>query len=227
MASVEDRWFHARPGPDGKKARKSRHGSGKRWKVHYTDPDGRQRSDSFDRRVDADRFKSTVEADILRGTYIDPDAGSITLGRYVTEIWLPAQTFEPSTRETVERQVRLHILPGLGDAKGLGRYRLAELARSPSAIQAWIRGLQTKADKPLAASHIKLVLGTLSTILSAAVADERITRNPCKVRTVVKPPRPEQRKLVPWESSRIAAIRAAIPHRYQAMCDAGAGSAAG
>jgi hypothetical protein len=52
MASIEDRWFSARPGPDGKKARKPRHGAGKRWKVHYTDPDGRQRGESFDRRVD-------------------------------------------------------------------------------------------------------------------------------------------------------------------------------
>jgi integrase len=122
------------------------------------------------------------------------------------------------------RQLRLHILPDLGDAKGLGRYRLAELARSPSVIQAWIRGLQTKADKPLSASHIRLVLTTLSTILNAAVADERVTRNPCKVRTVVKPPRPEQRRLIPWESSRVAAIRTALPYRYQAMCDAGAGA---
>lgn len=188
MASIEDRWLGARPGPDGKKARKPRHGKGRRWKVHYTDPDGRQRSESFDRKVDAERFKTTVEADLLRGVFIDPDAGSITLRKYALEMWLPAQTFGPSTRETVERQLRLHILPDIGDARGLGSYSLALLARSPSVIQAWIRGLQTKADKPLSASHIKLVLQTLSTILNAAVADERITRNPCKVKNVVKAP---------------------------------------
>jgi len=185
---------------------------------------GRQRSESFDRQVDAARFKATAEADLLRGGFIDPDAGKITLRRYATEIWLPAQTFGPSTRETVERQVRLHILPDLGDTKGLGRYRLAELARSPSVIQAWIRGLQTMAEKPLAPSHIKLVLTTLSMILSAAMADERITRNPVKVRTVVKPPKPEQRKLVPWEAARVAGIRAVLPYRYQALCDAGSGA---
>ena len=82
MASIEDRWFSARPGPDGKKARKPRHGTGKRCKVHYTDPDGRQRGESFDRRVDAERFKSAVEADIVRGVYIDPDAGRRTLKAY-------------------------------------------------------------------------------------------------------------------------------------------------
>ena len=224
MASIEDRWFSAKPGADGKKARKPRHGTGKRWKVHYTDPDGRQRSESFDRRVDAERFKTTVEADILRGVFIDPDAGNITLRKYAMETWLPAQTFGPSTRETVERQLRLHILPDMGEARGLGSYSLSQLARSPSVIQAWLRGLQAKEERPLAPSHIRLVLQTLSTILNAAVADERITRNPCKVKNVVKPPKPDERKIVPWEATRISAIRAALPYRYQAMADAGKGA---
>ena len=224
MASIEDRWFSAKPGADGKKARKPRHGTGKRWKVHYTDPDGRQRSESFDRRVDAERFKTTVEADILRGVFIDPDAGNITLRKYAMETWLPAQTFGPSTRETVERQLRLHILPDMGEARGLGSYSLSQLARSPSVIQAWLRGLQAKEERPLAPSHIRLVLQTLSTILNAAVADERITRNPCKVKNVVKPPKPDERKIVPWEAARISAIRAALPYRYQAMADAGKGA---
>lgn len=224
MASIEDRWFFDKPGPDGERLKKQRHGTGRRWKVHYIDPDGRQRSQSFDRKIDADNFRKTAEADILRGVFIDPDLGKITLRKYATETWLPAQTFGPSTRETVERQVRLHILPDIGDAKGLGSYRLAELARSPSVIQAWLRGLQTKAERPLSPSHIRLVLNTLSTILSAAVADERITRNPVKVKAVVKPPRPEQRKLIPWDSEQVAAVRAALPYRYQATCDAGAGA---
>jgi integrase len=223
MASIEDRWFSARPGSDGKKVRKPRYGTGKRWKVHYTDPDGRQRSESFDRRVDADRFKATVEADILRGVFIDPDAGKITLRKYTLEVWLPAQTFGSSTRERVESRLRLHILPDIGSSRGLGSYRLSELARSPSVIQAWLRGLQAKPDKPLSASHIRLVHGTLSTILAAAVVDERIVKNPAKAETV-KPPKPDKRRIIPWEASRVAAIRAGMPHRYQAMADAGSGA---
>jgi hypothetical protein len=101
MASIEDRWFGARPALDGKKTRKPRHGKGRRWKVHYTDPDGRQRSESFGRKVDAERFKTTVEADLLRGVYIDPDAGRRTLQAYGLS-WLAAQTFGESTRERTE-----------------------------------------------------------------------------------------------------------------------------
>src|SRR5260370_36722072 len=153
MASVEDRWYHAKPGPDGKKAKKARHGTGRRWKVHYTDPDGRQRSESFDRRVDAERFKATAEADILRGVFIDPDAGKITLRKYALDTWFPAQTFGASTRERVESRLRLHILPDIGGSKGLGSYPPSELAPSPSVIQAWLRGLQAQPDQPLAAPH--------------------------------------------------------------------------
>jgi hypothetical protein len=185
----------ARPGPDGKKARKPRHGTGKRWKVHYTDPDSRQRSESFDRKVDAESFKTNVEADLLRGAYIDPDAGTITLRKYAEEIWFPAQTFGPSTRELVETRMRLHILPMLGS------YRLAELSRRPSTVQASIRGLQ---NGKMEASGIKLVKGTLSSILGAAIAGERIAKNPCKDRSV-KVPKPVQRKIIPWTAARVAA----------------------
>ena len=174
-------------------------------------------------RVDADRFKATVEADILRGVFIDPDAGKITLRKYALEIWLPAQTFGPSTRERVESRLRLHIIPDIGGGKGLGSYRLSELARSPSVIQAWMRGLQAKPEKPLSDSHIRLVFRTLSSILAAAVVDERIVKNPCKAETV-KPPRPDQQKVLPWEAARVAAIRMALPMRYQAMADAGSGA---
>ncbi len=48
---------------------------GVRDDVRYRDPDGHQHRKSFIRKSDADRFASVVEADKLRGTFIDPDAG--------------------------------------------------------------------------------------------------------------------------------------------------------
>ena len=84
--------------------------------------------------------------------------------------------------------------------------------------------MQAKEERPLAPSHIRLVLQTLSTILNAAVADDRMTRNPCKVKGVVRPPKPDERRVVPWEAARISAIRAALPYRYQAVADVGKGA---
>jgi integrase len=228
MASVEDRWYRTIKGPDDTRTsvQSDRYGKGRRYRVHYIDPDGRQRSESFHdgEKRKAEKFAREVSTDVARGVYTDPAAGNITLRRYAIDIWFPAQTFGPSTRERVETRLRLHVLgapdPGPGETPGLGSYRLAELSRRPSAIQAWLRGMQSAGMAP---STIRLVKGTLSTIFEAAIADELITKNPCRDRSV-KAPRPVARKLVPWTTARVAAIRAGLPSIYAAMTDAGAGA---
>src|SRR5215472_18163655 len=123
MADVEDRWY--RTGPDGAREQTPRHGSGRRWRVRYADPADRERNRSFDRKVDADRFRVHVEAGVQRGTFIDPAAGKITLRKYASA-WLESQTFDESTRENTERRLRLHVYPELGDRT------LGQLAASPS-----------------------------------------------------------------------------------------------
>lgn len=178
-----------------------------RYDVSYREPDGRQRMKTFRRRVDAERFSSTVEADVLRGTYLDPDAGRITFRRYA-EDWLAAQTFEATTRESVSLRLRLHVYPVLG-GKMLGQIR-------PSTIQAWLSGLSGSPTTK------RLILTNVSTILSAAVDDERIAKNPCRAGSISKPRR-ETRKLVPWPVERVGAVRAELPDRYRLALDLGVG----
>ena len=45
------------------------------YRVKYRDPDHLQRSKTFGKRVDADRFLVMVEADKLRGDYVRPEDG--------------------------------------------------------------------------------------------------------------------------------------------------------
>lgn len=196
MAHVEDRW-----------KRTGRRGTGHRWRARYTDPDGAERSRSFDRKVDAERFRIQVEADVQRGTYTDPAAAKITLQRYA-DGWLKAQTFDEATRDSQERRLRLHVYPALGGQT------LGQLAARPSAIQAWVRGL------PLASSTAGGVLTTLSIVMNAAVDDGLISRNPCSARSV-RAPRPPERKVVPWTAGQVSAVRPALPGRYQALADVG------
>lgn len=88
MASIEDHWFRSRPSLGGKRARKPCHGTGKRRKVYYTDPDGRQRSQSFDRRVDAERFVTMREKLRIRAEMLASDGDGIDLdGWYVYLLW--------------------------------------------------------------------------------------------------------------------------------------------
>lgn len=50
---------------------------------------------------------------MLRGAYVDPDAGRVTFGEFA-EQWLAAQTFSETTWGATELRLLLHALPTLG-----------------------------------------------------------------------------------------------------------------
>ena len=65
--------------------------------------------------------------------------------------------------------------------------------------------------------------GTLSSILQAAVDDERIPRNPCLAKTVRPPSKPE-RKARAWGRERVMAVREELDDRFKVMVDLGVGA---
>jgi integrase len=68
------------------------------YQVRYRDPNGRFRSKTFRRKVDAVREAQTIEADKARGDWLDPRLARMTFGRYVDE-WRPAiANLKPTTR---------------------------------------------------------------------------------------------------------------------------------
>jgi integrase len=207
-SGVYDRWTRT---VDGQRVPSASHGQGRRWQARWRDHADRQRKRSFDRKAQAEAFLAKVKADLAMGDYVDPGAGRVRLRAYA-EDWLERQTFDASTRQALELRLRLHILPELGD------YQLRALALQPSIVQSWVRGLQQQ----LAANYCRVVFANLSAILQAATDDGLIGRNPCRVGSV-KPPAPDRRKIVPWPAERVAAVREALPERYAAMVDVGAG----
>lgn len=152
------------------------------WRVRWREPDGKARAKSFPRKVDADRFAFTVSADIVRGNYLDPDAGKVLFEEYAGK-WLAAQTFEETTRVAVELRLRLHAFPTLGH-----RF-LSDI--QPSTIQGWLRSLTE-----LAPTYRKVVFANVATVFTAAVDDGMLAKNPCKAPSVRKP-RSDPKKLVP------------------------------
>jgi len=173
------------------------------------DPAGKQRAKQFARKVDADRFASTIEADKLRGTYIDPAAGKTTRKDYGQQ-WLSAQTFDASTREATELRLRLHVYPHLGGTQ------LAALR--PSQVQAWLRALQQR----LAPRYVRVIFANLSAVLSAAVDDERLVKNPCRAASV-RLPKLDPTQLQPWVPDEVLAVRRALPPRFQLLTTLAAG----
>ena len=175
----------------------------KGWRVRYRGPDGRQRSKSFARRSDAVKFAATTEADLTRGSWVDPSAGRITLKTF-GEQWLAAQTFDAATRESVESRLRVHVYPHLG---------AVELrAMRPSTVQGWLRG-RTGECTP---RYVRVLLANLSTILGAAVEDGLIAKNPARS-AAVKAPAAPQGKVIPWPVEQVEAVVHAHPERWQAV----------
>jgi integrase len=213
VAHIEDRWYKTLrlPGGGVQRVKNERFGQGNRYRVRYVGPDGRERSKSYPDRAkrEAEAFLVTVESDKLRGAYVDPSAGRMTF-REFAEGWLRTRVMDESTRETTEYRVRKHLLPYFGSRP------LAAI--KPGQISEWDRSMVGK----LSASTRSVIFAHLRSILSAAVDDERIVRNPCSARSV-KQPRPVERLVVPWTLDQVISVRAGVLERYRAMVDVGGG----
>jgi len=204
MAHVEDRWHAVR---GGRKVRTDRYGSGKRWKARY-EVDGRARAKSFARKVDADAFLATVEADQLRGTFVDLRHGRVSFREYA-EGWRATAVHRPATRERVERTLRLHVYPVLGDRQ-LGAIRT-------SAVQAFVAA----AAETLAPSTLRVAYSVVVTILRAAVADRVIASSPC---AGVRLPEVRRRRVEPPSLDVLPTLAAALPPRLPAVVPLVAGA---
>jgi integrase len=173
------------------------------YRVRCRDPAGVQRSKTFDKLSQAKSFQATVEADKARGTYVDQSLGRMTLGEYA-ELWLAMQTYGESTREQTAHRVRRHVIPSLG-ATPLAALRTSQ-------VQAWVRAKQQE----LGPRTVRLLVSLLSSILNAAVDDERIAKNPCRSSSI-RLPKLDDRKIVPWTEQQVRDVRQALPDRYRIM----------
>jgi hypothetical protein len=82
--------------------------------------------------------------------------------------------------------------------------------------------LGARLQQRLAPNYVRVIFANLSAVLSAAVDDGLIPRNPCRAGSV-KPPPPDRSRVHPWPVERVAAARAALPARYAALVDVCAG----
>jgi len=178
-----------------------------KWRARWREyPGGPQNTKQFARKVDAERFLVDGEHGLLSGTYTPPSAGQVTVAAYA-EDWLGRRTWAPGTHERVERELRRHILPAFGSRP------LASLRRAH--IEEWAKAL------PLAPSTARMVYVTLSSMLAAAVDDERIPRNPAKGAHLAKP---ERSPLVPLSTEAIRALAGAVAEHLRAAVVLAAGT---
>lgn len=145
--------------------------SGK-WQARYTGPDGQPRKapTSFDTKRAAEQWLVETEAEMLRGEWLDPDAGTIHLGDYAYQ-WVRERDLKARTREEYERHLRLHVRPYLGQVP------LNQI--TPQRIRSWRATLLDNGiGKPTVAKTYRI----LHAIFATAVDDDLIRRSPCRVK---------------------------------------------
>lgn len=187
---IEDRW-----------ARADRKGRGARWRARYTDPSGRERSKTFERKTDAQRFLATVTADALRGVYVDP-----TVQTTVSELvraHAATRMHRASTARRVDSVIRNHV-----EATPLGARRLA--AVRPSEAQAWVSDRSTV----LAPLTLRYLVQMMRSAYAAAVLDRLVTVNPFARVTL---PRVERERIVPLTVDQVTALADQLSDQYRAL----------
>jgi integrase len=179
-----------------------------RWQATYKDPDRRERSRIFDRKIDADDWLAAQRTDVLRGAWVDPNGGRKLLREYVAA-WQASQVHRDTTAVQVGSHLKNHVLPQLG-------HRPIAAVR-PTEIQAWVRD---RSDV-LAPATVEVVYRYLSTIFKAAVGDRLIASSPC---VGIKLPKVEQDKVVPLDTVTVEKLIAATPPRFRALVVTAAGT---
>lgn len=138
-----------------------------RWRARYRDAAGKEHARHLDRKVDAQRWLDDVSSAMLTGRYVDPALSRVTVGEWSAR-WLAGQhQLKPSTRATYDSLLRCHVLPSWASVP------LSAVTHAD--VRAWTTAL---AARGLAPSTVRQSHRVLSLVLSLAVRDGRLPRNP-------------------------------------------------
>jgi integrase len=181
-------------------------GDGK-YQARWIDDQGRERAETFTRKVDARRHLVSVEGAKVDSRYVDL-SNATTVSEYAKQ-WAAARPHRESTAARTATLIKTHI-----EATPLGSRRLVALR--PSEVQAWA----TERSRRLAPSTLRLVVGTLRSVFNAAVRDRLVAYNPVIGLSL---PRTERQRITPLSVEQVRALAEAMPRRGRAMVIAQAG----
>jgi hypothetical protein len=145
-----------------------------RYQIRYPGPDGRMRAgpETYERKSDAERALSLIEAQMISGEWADSDRSKIKLQDYAT-YWIAQRAgLRPRTVDLYTWLCGKHIKPHLGGVP-LGKL-------TTPMIREWrAKLLRGGVSVSMAAKAYRL----LRSILTTAVEEDKILpSNPCRVR---------------------------------------------
>lgn len=179
-----------------------------RWLVRYYDRAGKMRSEAATTKNRAEDRRTDLEASLSAGTYIDPNAGKVSLS-HMAEKWLAARhDLKPQTWWKYRTLLDAHV------NERWGTYPVQSIDREDIAV--WMAKLLKSRDdggSGLGASQARHAFRVLAMVLEWCVPD-RIPRNPA--RGVKLPVRTEAEHvyLTVEQIERLAAASASLRTKY-------------
>ena len=154
-----------RDGPGQASVQKRENGQ---WRARYRDEAGKEHARHFDRKIDAQHWLDKVTAQVVRGDYVDPKLGRVTVAGYAAR-WEAVQVSSAGTRRIVDNALRVHLQPALGSRP------MASLRRSD--IQGFVKSLEAQG---LAAGSVRNIYDMTAQVFASAVDDRVIASSPCR-----------------------------------------------
>jgi integrase len=172
------------------------------WRARYLGADGRQRSRSFERKVDAERWLREELAKIDRGLWVDPAAGDVTFAEWSAG-WLEGLDLKASTRANYKSNLRSRILPHFG-AIPISRI-------TPGVVRSWVTELR---GSGLSAASVRQARQILHAALEVAVTDGILPRNAVDP---VSPPSVRPRRQLFLTEAELGSLAEAAEQRQESM----------
>ena len=171
-----------------------------RWRARYRDPSGRERSKSFARKMDAERFLVSVEDAKLRGAYVDPAAGRVPFAEWAERWFNTTAALRHTTRRDYRKLLDQQVLPAFAGDSLAGIDALA--------VREWVADLVAGG---LSARRARKAHAVLSQVLASAVEGGRLTRN---VAAGIKLPKVQRTEMHFLDAEQVEALAEVIDPRY-------------
>jgi integrase len=134
-----------------------------KWRARYRDEGGQERTQHFDRRVDAQFWLDQITTSVIIGTYADPKAGQITFAAFFGE-WSARQVWAPGT--VVAMALAARSVP-------FSDKPMRQIRRSD--VELWVKSMDAAG---LAPGTIKTRYVNVRSVFRAAVKDRVIGTDP-------------------------------------------------
>lgn len=181
-----------------------------RFQARYPGPDGidRPAPETFASKTDAEVWLTMKESEILRGDWLDPDAGKIKFGAYA-DTWINDHVFKPRTEELYKGLLKNHLKPTFGNID------LSDLKEGD--IRRWRKERLTtgpKQKRPFGPVTVAKGYRLLHAIMTTAVEDGLIRRNPCHIKGAGQE-HSDERPVVPLPT--LVELLDSVPARHRAL----------